>query len=597
MSYKLYQIPVFWDNINNPEYLNVLNDYLFVTQNYQTNNRDFIGGMPVTLENDCFKQLLRLDADKKFVYNITLKVDGERYLLFLSTYGSLYLIDRRLNFYIFIEENGNRLPNILIKPFLFDGELIKYKRTDKYEFLLFDCLFYQGESFIEQNYYTRFDVITQAYSKVFSGYFSNNNISVSVKRWFPITDIAKTNNIYEYIKSKTNENRSKQEQLFADGLILQPFDTSYVISGPWNKFNNVLFKWKPADEQTMDFKIKIEGPNKWVLLTRSGYPFTMPVTGEPAVCKPTEANKRDFSDGDVAEFIFNDKSGFFKIVRARPNKEANSKDSVLSIFNFIKNPFTLDQLAPVFKSMLSGKDISGLLGGVSKSHLILCILSDKLFFTDRETKNIKTFYDTFKQNEKSELEFRLVKKGRKDSSVDKSIFNYILEYMVSNYVPQRKYTIDILSRKDEPTIRSTYSSFEEVLYGRSILNQSKRSLLRPYISEENKQGLYNNIIFKLALSEELESKKTIPLITEVDGKNIYNLIRIKDRISFEIGNLWRIDMTIVKSGYSIQEAQNKNETFEIECEFIGSIKNISFNSFLKSFSKLYILLLENASYC
>jgi len=39
----------------------------------------------------------------------------------------------------------------------------------------------------------------------------------------------------------------------------------------------------------------------------------------------------------------------------------------------------------------------------------------------------------------------------------------------------------------------------------------------------------------------------------------------------------------------------KNETFEIECEFIG--KKVSFNSFLKSFSNLYILILQNSSYC
>ena len=57
-----------------------------------------------------------------------------------------------------------------------------------------------------------------------------------------------------------------------------------------------------------------------------------------------------------------------------------------------------------------------------------------------------------------------------------------------------------------------------------------------------------------------------------------------------------MDLTIVKSGYSIKEANESREIYEIELEFVGG-NNISFDNFLKSFSNLYILLLDNASYC
>jgi hypothetical protein len=95
----------------------------------------------------------------------------------------------------------------------------------------------------------------------------------------------------------------------------------------------------------------------------------------------------------------------------------------------------------------------------------------------------------------------------------------------------------------------------------------------------------------LALSEEIPTSKVIGLKTERTNNNI----RFKRRYSFRVGPLWRIDATEVKSGYSIKEAMEKNETFEIECEFIG--KKVSFDSFLKSFSNLYILILQNSSYC
>lgn len=590
MEYQLLQIPAFWGEGNNPEYINALNDYLFITKQYQIpSSREFIGGMPVTLENDCFKQLLRVDVDNKFVYNMTLKVDGERYLMFLTTYGQLYFIDRRLNFYIFIKKDGTRLPKIdpeVLKPFLFDGELIQFK-SNSYEFLLFDVLFYQGESFIEQNYHVRLDVISQGYSKVLYGFFQSVGLGISIKKWFPITDVM-NGSIYSFIEHETNIGR--REKLKADGLILQPFDTPYVVSGPWNKFNNVQFKWKPANEQTMDFKIKIESPNKWVLLTRSGYPFTMPVTGVPAVCKPTDANKRDFADGDVAEFLFNPKTELFKIIRARPNKDANSKDTVLSIFSFINNPFTLDQLAPVFESMLSGKNLKKVLLGLSRSKLILAALSFKgSFFTKHEVNNIKTFYEAYNQG-KQELEIRLVKKGKKDSSVDKSIFNYLLESLNVNKI--KTFTIDVSARgEDFASYRSSFNSFEDLTSGKSTLNETKSSIMRPYLSQENK---VTNILFKLALSEETKTSRVTPLVSVIDGKRVHNLIRIKDRTSFDIGS-WRIDLTAVKSGFSIDEANSKPEVYEIECEYIGT--KVPFEQFLASFNQIYILILENSGYC
>ena len=82
---ELIQVPAIWDQQNNPEYIRNLNDYYTLTRKYQKSDKpEFIGGMPVTLENNCFKSLFRTN-NKVFVYNLTLKVDGERYLLFLNS--------------------------------------------------------------------------------------------------------------------------------------------------------------------------------------------------------------------------------------------------------------------------------------------------------------------------------------------------------------------------------------------------------------------------------------------------------------------------------------------------------------------------------
>jgi hypothetical protein len=598
---ELIQVPPIYEDQNNPEYLRNLNDYLQITKNYQketlgsnykkeSSGSEFIGGMPVTLENNCFKQLYRT-INKVFVYNLTLKVDGERYLLFLNSWGELYFIDRLLNFYFF-QQDSVRLPRINLKPFLLDGELVQHKSTKEFEFFIFDVLFYEGNSFIEKDYYTRYDIIMSILT-IFSGYPSE--LIVSGKKWFPLTDLLKTNDIYSYITENTNQGRLKKFHLKADGLILQPFDTPYVTSGPWNKYNNILFKWKPVNEQTMDFKIKIINNNNWQLLTRSDYPFTMPGSGEPASYTPTDANKREFVDSDVAEFSYN--NGKFKLVRSRPNKLANSKDSIMSVFNFIYNPFTLDYITPIIRSMTINPNLKNILFGYSTSDLILCALKDNLIFSKNEINGIKDIYNLLRSDPKdTELEFRILKKGKKDSNVDKSIFNYLLEYLSLNYPLTESFTIDTSPQKVdrfEPTLRSTYKSFDDLFAGKSVLNETKQQI-KLYFSEPSK---IFNLQFKVSLSHEKKTSNVIRIEYIRNGIKSNNNIRMKKRYSFQIGSLWRIDATIVKSGFSIKEVQSKNDTYEIECEFIGDISKVSFDSFLRSFNSIYILIIQNSNYC
>ena len=93
--------------IENKEYFDVKNQYLLFINSYRENvTEDFIGGMPVTLEKKCMKQLLRINPiTNSLSYGMTLKVDGERFLMFNSNEGLIYFIDRSLNMFYF--ENTN----------------------------------------------------------------------------------------------------------------------------------------------------------------------------------------------------------------------------------------------------------------------------------------------------------------------------------------------------------------------------------------------------------------------------------------------------------------------------------------------------------
>jgi len=600
MSYSLVQVPVFLDySQNNPEYLNALNDYLKLTNQFEMGTRQFIGGMPITLENDCFKELLRVDSENKYAYNITLKVDGERYLLFLSSWGNLYLIDRLLNFFIFLNESGQRLPAINDVPkFLIDGELVN--NGGSYEYLIFDLLFAQNQDYLSLNYTKRYEGVVYILDYVLNGYikFIQSNINISLKRWFPITDIVNNSDIYKYIITETNKNRTTK--LKADGLILQPFDTQYVPYGPWNKYNNIQFKWKPVEDQTMDFKIKILTESRWELLTKYDYPFTIPGSGVPATCKPTKDNKLNFKDGDVAEFTYSGSGSEFKIFRARPNKEANSLGSVLSVWNFIKNPFTLDVLRKPLeilnKENVDKKEIKSVLSVLSKSQLILTILFDRgIFFNKYEVRKIKDLYSKFVYS--NELECRIFKNGKQPPSVGEYTFKYLWDFLVKNYEMKNMNSIDIIELSDSyKKARSSYKSVEDIYNKKSIINETKTPI-QSVISNASKQKLYNNLIFKLSLSEELKTNNLISLkkITKENPSGFNNMIRFKNRYSFKLNELWVIDLTIVKTGYSLEDAASKNDVYEMECEFTG--EKIPFEHFIKSFSNIYMFILSNTGFC
>jgi len=240
------------------------------------------------------------------------------------------------------------------------------------------------------------------------------------------------------------------------------------------------------------------------------------------------------------------------------------------------------------------KDVKALIKGYNVTDLILCVLKQGLIFNKNEIKNIKNFYDTMILNKSKnlELEFRILRKGSNQPTIDKSTFEYILEFLLKSFPVEITNTVDTSVQKQTgalPKFRSTYSTMQDLVSGNSIKNEAKKTLLRPYFSDVSK--LFN-LQFKLNLSEELPTSKVIGLSEE----GVNNNIRIKKRYSFNIGGLWRIDATIVKSGYSIPDVESKNETYELECEYIGGM-TISFQNFLKSFSNLYILILQNTDYC
>jgi hypothetical protein len=604
--YNVSQKSLFEETVaENPDYFTIKNQYMSLIHPFREREADqFIGGMPVQLEKDNLSRLLQVNENNQLVYSITLKVDGERFLMFLGMDNVVYMIDRATNIFFFEMENGSRVtfPGEK-KPLIIDGELIN-PSEDTFEFLIFDILFYKGTNLMNYDWNHRYIASQDAMNEL-----KNCNLFCSLKKWFPITAILETDNIYTYIVKNTLIKGSKTK---ADGLILQPNNTKYVPFREWNKFANVQFKWKPWDELTVDLQIKQIKKNLWHLLTNTEQVFNVsqpkgkPV---PATCIPTPTEQNTFSDGDIVEFKYytknkNPQGNLFTPYRLRNEKNANSYKTVLSTLKAIHDFFTLDQLKPALKQLVTPNGPKDqVLALMSKSNLVLCVA--RPFFSEKEANNIKNLYTTFVENVVQqppsefvayELEFRIFLNGKKAVVIDKSVYYYLFDFLSNKIKSTFNFSIDIsLNSREEKKYRSVYSDYQSVYAKKPIRNEYKQKITK-YIfkTTDKKQQLYNNLTFKLELSREVVSNKVIGLRTQISENVVVNLLRVKSRHSFQFDPLWRIDLTRVVTGYNINDLQN--ETYELECEFIGDIIHTPFPQFLKSMENVYTFILRNSSY-
>ena len=597
---------------NTPEYISIRNSYILLTKDYQKSQYgEFMGGMPVTLERDCLKPIIR-KKNNEYVYYVTLKVDGERYLLYINTDGEGYYISRSLNIF--------KLTNIKFKVTncLLDGELVS--SNNKSYFILFDVLYYNSVNVIPADYYYRYSLITEFVGIQSSDYFK-------IKKWFNLGELFgvivnnSNTNIYEYVKKNT----LNELKIESDGLILQPFDTEYIPLGPWIKKGNIQFKWKPVDRQTIDFKIKIVDPNTWILLTKNGNPFMInQLKGNPltATCKPTIAVKKLMEDGDVGEFRFI-KDSLFKFEKKRPNKEANSISAAMSVMNFLNNPFTLD--------ILLSNDRKKLLSLLTTKQLILniCKRVDYVsFFTQVDLSILELVFNKLKNDKLLEFEIRLYKSG--GQGVKKYVFDNIFNYLSSNNLKFNYVnTIEILKGNS----RSEYflnensklintnniTKKKEDLYSENTESIKKmgeyiklglvpKELIIPDINSLKKeskldQTSYNELYYRFGLAKESPSKI---IIQEINSDKSNNLVRAKNRISFYTpDSMWRIDLTVVKEGYGLRQAYSSFDKYEIEIEYYQNNnqnnllidQNNSFPFFVNTLNNILVDLLLNSNNC
>jgi hypothetical protein len=188
-------------------------------------------------------------------YAVTEKADGERYLLYFDKDGNGYLINNTLNV-----QNTEFQITKKYKSTILDGELIRSKDNKNFIYAVFDIYMVNGTAV------TDLPLIGNTEEQD-----SRNKEMLKIQKAFKNTAFfeflikeqlySNTKNIFELSKQKLNDVENYPYNI--DGLIFTPKYLpvlSYYSNKPVEFSNNMkwdrVFKWKPPDENTIDFVIK-----------------------------------------------------------------------------------------------------------------------------------------------------------------------------------------------------------------------------------------------------------------------------------------------------------------------------------------------------
>jgi hypothetical protein len=220
----------------------------------------FIGVQPVTLQ----KENLLIDNPISITknYSVTDKADGERNLLYISgNNGKIYLIDNRLNIkYTGLYCDENEHYNSIL-----DGE---YVTTDKYgsnvaNYLAFDIYFHNNSNVsnlpLISDKKSRLNKLEEILKKENIKSINNSKFKLEVKTFLTGDKIFENNK-----QILDNKGYSYKR----DGLIFTPINLPVGAKNEGDKQGNLsetwyrAFKWKPPEENTIDFLVEFNGDIK-----------------------------------------------------------------------------------------------------------------------------------------------------------------------------------------------------------------------------------------------------------------------------------------------------------------------------------------------
>ena len=235
--------------------------------------RDFAGPSGLTLQarNVVPENPNTIVPNIRTNYTVTDKADGERKLLYVSSWGRIYLIDTNMN----VQFTGATSRNVELRETLLDGEHILHNRKGDYInlYAAFD-VYYNGGKDIrslpllaqeEKQSDGRLPLLSRITSTLNAVSVVEGNISpirIQSKAFYAATS---AQSIFQGCSAIIQKKRDNLIEYETDGLIFTPSNLAVGADGPGkkavksSKFTwDWSLKWKPPEWNTIDFLVTVK---------------------------------------------------------------------------------------------------------------------------------------------------------------------------------------------------------------------------------------------------------------------------------------------------------------------------------------------------
>lgn len=250
----------------------------------------FIGLKPITITPENKKDISLTQQD----YSVTLKADGERYLLFVS--NNLYFITMNMQYI----DTGLYVENL--DGYILDGEFIK----EKNEYLIFDIFYSKGQDTRKKDLKERIKLMNEFEAEIKTkvvkskhNFISNRpTLDIHCKKYYFSSDEGLDLKSITYNLLKISSESSAVSGYKYDGVIFTP-------NAPY-AFDVKIYKWKKHEDNTIDFYIssfddRVKYGNVEYIKTPL-YVGSSAKPVEPVIFKPN-LSKSEFNEQNVS-FIY-----------------------------------------------------------------------------------------------------------------------------------------------------------------------------------------------------------------------------------------------------------------------------------------------------
>lgn len=310
------------------------------------NKKDFFPApQPVSLERSYMHKLL---GD----YLVCVKSDGMRFLLMYYE-NVCYMVDRAFKFYVVrlnIKLNDSQTPTPTPYPtavtpnpnpalqILLDGELI-LNNNNKWQYIVHDCIVMSGIVVSDSIFPVRLAEISNFVKNIYSE--EDSVFGITEKTFLPFRSLHLLHHIVENVEHNT------------DGIIFTPKNKKVGIHTQYD-----LFKWKPKNLHTFDFKIAIEtignvdNITAYVSDKGENIPYAQCVEDSDEgriFIEGLSKNCPEFSNGSIVECEFRD--NLFYPIKVRSDKvHPNSLKTIRGTLVNITEDITLEELCELGNS-------------------------------------------------------------------------------------------------------------------------------------------------------------------------------------------------------------------------------------------------------